>query len=340
MDIHDYKGVWTFAEQNDGELLPVAIELLGEGRKLADKLGVELCSVLMGEGVEPLAKDLIQHGADKVYLADDPRLKYYTSDAYAKVFKDAVDTYKPEVLLIGATHNGRDFAPCLAAMLETGLTADCTQLDIDENGNLVQTRPAFGGNLMARILCAERRPQMSTVRPGVMEKAKRDESHEGEVVRLDVALSDEDMRIKVIEQVRGAASKISLSEAGVVVSGGMGLGGPEGFKMLQELADEFSNSVVAASRAAVDAGWVGRERQVGQTGTTVKPQVYIACGISGMIQHVAGMKDSKLIIAINKNPEAPIFEVADYGIVGDVNKVVPALIEQVRAEKAKQAAED
>ena len=337
MELSDYKGIWTYAEQHDGKLQGVAIELLGEGRKLADELGVELCSVLLGSNVESLADELIAHGADKVYVADDPKLDKYTSDAYARVITDAVNEYKPEIVLMGATHDGRDLAPTVAAMLETGLTADCTKLAINDDKNLVQTRPAFGGNLMAEILCAKHRPQMATVRPGVMDKAKLDAGHKGEVIKLAVNVTEDEMRIKVLDQVREVAGKVALTDASVIVSGGLGMGGADGFKMLQELADEFSNSTIGCSRAAVDAGWLDHSYQVGQTGVTVKPDIYFACGISGMIQHVAGMKGSKLIVAINKNPEADIFDIADYGIVGDVYKVVPALISEIKAAKAAAA---
>ena len=334
MELTDYKGVWTYAEQRDGELLGVAIELLGEGRKLADELGVELSAVLIGSGVEPLAATLIEHGADKVYVADDPRLEHYLNDPYAKIFREAVDAYKPEIVLIGATHDGRDLAPSVAAMLETGLTADCTILEIDAEKNLAQTRPAFGGNLMATIKTAKHRPQMATVRPGVMEKARRDESHAGEVVKLPVELTDADFRARIVEQVRELSDEIALTDAKVVVAGGAGLGSAEGFKLLQRLADEFADSTVAASRACVDNGWIGHDKQVGQTGATVKPQIYFACGISGMIQHVSGMKGSKLIVAINKNPDAAIFDIADYGIVGDLYEVVPAIIDELEKAKA------
>ncbi len=339
MDLKDYKGVWTFAEQHDGELLGVSIELLGEGRKLADALGVELSAVLIGSGMDELAKTLVEHGADNVYVADDPILAQYQNDSYSKVIKEAIDKYKPEIVLVGATHEGRELAPSVAAMLETGLTADCTALAINDDGNLVQTRPAFGGNLMAEILTAKHRPQMATVRPGVMDKAKKNADNKGNIVKLDADVKPEDIRTKIVEQVREVAGKISLTDADVIVAGGLGLGSADGFKLLQELADEFTNGTIAASRACVDAGWIDHSYQVGQTGVTVKPQIYFACGISGMIQHVSGMKGSKYIVAINKNPEADIFDIADYGIVGDLYEVVPAIIEEVKKAKAAAAEE-
>ncbi|MGI6216784.1 MAG: electron transfer flavoprotein subunit alpha/FixB family protein [Coriobacteriales bacterium] len=336
-DFSNYSGVMTYAEQRDGELLGVALELLGEGRRLADELGVELSTLLIGHNVEGLAQTLIEHGADRVYLADDPVFEQYRNDPYAKVFYETIEDFLPEIVLVGATHNGRDLAPSVAAMLETGLTADCTALSINDDHNLVQTRPAFGGNLMAEILTANHRPQMATVRPGVMDKAKADPDHKGEVVKLNVNVSPDEIRAKIISQSRDVASKVALTDADVIVAGGMGLGSADGFELLQKLADEFSNSTIAASRACVDAGWIDHSYQVGQTGATVKPNIYFACGISGMIQHVSGMKESKRIVAINNNPEADIFDIADYGIVGDLYEVIPVLIDEI--EKQKAAAE-
>ena len=275
----DYRGVWVFAEQRDGELMQVAVELLGEGRKLADELETELCAIILGKDISGLCDEIIGYGADKVYLADDDELYTYRTDAYTKVILEAIDIYKPEIVLLGATHIGRDLGPCLAVKVGTGLTADCTKLTIDhEERNLQQTRPAFGGNLMATILCPDNRPQMSTVRPGVMQKAIFDSSRKGQIVKLDVKR----------------------------------MGG-----------------VVGASRAAVDSGWIDHSHQVGQTGTTVRPKIYFACGISGAIQHLAGMQTSDYIIAINKNANAPIFEVADYGLVGDLYKIIPLIIEEL-----------
>ena len=262
-----------------------------------------------------------------MYLADDPELKDYRTDAYSKVINDAIEKYKPEIVLYGATHIGRDLAPCLAVKAATGLTADCTKLEIDpEDKKIKQTRPAFGGNLMATIVCPKTRPQMSTVRPGVMQKSEPDKKRKGKVIELKVKFGKNDIRTKVLKIVKSAGEQVSLTDAKVIVAGGNGVGGPEGFKLLQQLADKFPGAVVAASRAAVDAGWIDHSRQVGQTGTTVKPNIYFACGISGAIQHVAGMQTSDIIIAINKNESAPIFEVADYGIVGDLFKVIPEII--------------
>lgn len=327
IDITEYHGVWVFAEQRGGALMDVALELLGEGRRLADEIGTELSAVLLGHNVEGLTDTLIAAGADKVYLADQADLASYTTDAYTKVIYTAIRNYKPEIVLLGATHIGRDLGPCLAVRCGTGLTADCTKLEIDpEDKKLMQTRPAFGGNLMATIVCPNHRPQMSTVRPGVMAKLAPDASRQGEVVRLDVDFEDGDLRTKVLEIVRTAKETVKLTDAEVIVSGGRGLGTPEGFELLEQLAKKLGG-IVGASRAAVDAGWIDHSRQVGQTGTTVKPKIYIACGISGAIQHLAGMQNSECIIAINKNETAPIFEVADYGIVGDLYKVIPAMME-------------
>lgn len=328
-DLSQYHGVWVFAEQREGRIMPVAIELLGEGKKLAGEIGCELCAVLCGSGVSHLAEELYEYGADKVYLADAPELKDYTTDGYGKVIYDAIQEYKPEIVLLGATHIGRDLGPILAVKCNTGLTADCTKLEIDpEDKKIKQTRPAFGGNLMATIVCPNHRPQMSTVRPGVMAKAEREAGRKGQLVELKPCFQDGDIRTKVVEVVKTMKDAVSLTDADVIVSGGMGLGKPEGFALLKQLADKLGG-VVAASRAAVDAGWIDHAYQVGQTGTTVKPKIYVACGISGAIQHVAGMQNSEQIIAINTNEAAPIFEVADYGIVGDLYKVIPAILEEL-----------
>jgi len=326
-DLSQYHGVWVFAEQRAGELMGVSIELLGEGRKLADAIGTELCAILCGHNAEALAKELIGYGAEKVYLADAPELENYTTDAYSKVIYNAVRKYMPEIVLYGATHIGRDLAPCIAAKCNTGLTADCTQLEIDPvDKKILQTRPAFGGNLMATIACPNHRPQMSTVRPGVMDKAAFDAGRTGEIIAVDAAFAEGELRAKVIEVVRDLEKKVSLTDAEVIVAGGMGLGSAEGFELLQKLADRLGGTV-AASRACVDAGWIDHSYQIGQTGTTVKPKIYFACGISGAIQHIAGMQNSGCIVAINKNDAAPIFEIADYGIVGDLYKVIPAILD-------------
>ncbi len=327
MDLTAYKNVWVIAEQRHGMLTPVVIELLGEGRKLADEIGCELCAILLGQDVDSLADELIRFGADKVYYMNSPLLKNYTTDGYSKVIVDAINEHKPEIVLVGATHIGRDLAPRVASNLDTGLTADCTKLEIDpEDKKLKQTRPAFGGNLMATIVCPRTRPQMSTVRPGVMDKAHEDKNHKGEIIKLNYDLKPEDIRTEVVDIVRTKKELVSLTDAEFIVSGGLGIKEAKGFEMLQKLADRLEG-VIGASRAAVDAGWIDHSHQVGQTGTTVKPKVYIACGISGAIQHLAGMQTSDIIIAINSNESAPIFDVADFGIVGDVYDVVPKLTE-------------
>lgn len=328
-DLSVYKGVWVFAEQRDGIIMPVVIELLGEGKKLAAEIGTELCAVLCGSNVGSQVDELIAYGAEKVYLADSAELKTYTTDGYTKVITEAINAYKPEVVLLGATHIGRDLGPCLAVKAATGLTADCTKLEIDpEDKKLKQTRPAFGGNLMATIVCPNHRPQMSTVRPGVMDKAVYNPSNKGEIVNLNVSFAEEDIRTKVIEIVKTLKDVVSLTDAEIIVCGGMGIGKAEGFDLLKELADKIGG-VIGATRACVDAGWIDHCYQIGQTGTTVKPKIYFACGISGAIQHTSGMQNSEFIVAINKNESAPIFELADYGIVGDLYKVIPAIIAEL-----------
>lgn len=331
INLKDYKDVWIFAEQRGGVITPVVLELLGEGRRLADELGVKLCAILPGQDVEPLTAKLFAYGADVVYTADSPLLDKYTTDGYTKVISDAIREYNPEIVLYGATNIGRDLAPRIAARIGTGLTADCTKLEIDpEEKKLMQTRPAFGGNLMATIICPNHRPQMSTVRPGVMEKSKPGEGISGQVIKLDIKLASSDIHTLVKEIVKSKKSLISLTDAKVIVSGGRGLGNADGFELIKKLADAMGG-VVGSSRAAVDAGWIDHSHQVGQTGTTVKPQIYVACGISGAIQHLAGMQNSDIIIAINKNERAPIFDVADYGLVGDIYECIPLLIEALNA---------
>lgn len=326
LDKDDYRGVFVFAEQRDRKLTPVVMELLGEGRKLADELETDLCAILLGNGIYGLADILIGYGADKVYVADNPELYTYRTDSYTKVILGAIEQYRPEIVIFGATHIGRDLGPCLAVKVNTGLTADCTRLTIDrETRNLQQTRPAFGGNLMATILCPDRRPQMSTVRPGVMEKPPFDPRNRGQIIELKVAFQEGDIRTRVLKIVKSMKETVSLTDADVIVSGGGGLGNADGFKLIKEFADKLGG-VVGASRAAVDSGWISHSHQVGQTGTTVRPKIYFACGISGAIQHLAGMQTSDYIVAINKNESAPIFEVADYGIVGDLYKVIPAIV--------------
>jgi electron transfer flavoprotein alpha subunit len=330
MNIADYKGVWVFAEQRDGELQKVALELVGKGRDIADKLGTTLTAVLLGENVNDMAENLTAHGADKVLAVDNSLLKHYSTDAYTKVICDLVNEKKPEILLVGATFIGRDLGPRIASRIKTGLTADCTGLDIDpETRHLQMTRPAFGGNLMATIECANNRPQMSTVRPGVFEKLPVDSSRKLEIERANVELKESDIRTKVEEVVKMCKQCADIGEADILVSGGRGMGNGENFKLLQELADVLGG-VISSSRAAVDSGWVDKALQVGQTGKTVRPKLYIACGISGAIQHLAGMSDSDYIIAINKDEDAPIMKVADLGVVGDLFKIIPEMIEQVK----------
>ncbi|WP_123053894.1 electron transfer flavoprotein subunit alpha/FixB family protein [Clostridium sp. JN-1] len=330
--IVDNKGVLVFAEQREGKLMNIAFELLGEGKKLANSLGVELGAVLIGDNVADKAKELIAYGADVVYLVEDSALKNYRTETYTAVIENLVKTYKPEIILIGATNIGRDLGPRVAARIHTGLTADCTQLNIDpETRLLMQTRPAFGGNIMATIICPNNRPQMSTVRPGVMRKADPNNNRTGKVVKVKYDTTTQ-VRTIVKEVFHEASHAVDLEEAKVIVAGGRGVGSTEGFELLKQLADKLGGTL-GASRGAVDAGWISSSHQVGQTGKTVHPKIYIACGISGAIQHVAGMQSSTCIIAINKNPGAPIFKAADYGIVGDIYQIVPMMIEALKTNK-------
>lgn len=333
MNIADYKGVWVFAEQRDGELQKVSLELLGKGREIADKLGVELTALLLGNKIDSIAEELVAYGADKVIYAQNPLLSHYTTDGYTKVICDLVAEEKPEIILVGATYIGRDLGPRVAARLRTGLTADCTALDVEEGtNNLLMTRPAFGGNLMATIVCGEHRPQMSTVRPGVFEKLKKDAGRKGEIKKIEAKLEMSDIRTKVEDVVKITKNVMDIGEAEFLVAGGRGIGSKENFKMLEELAELLGGNV-AGSRAAIDNGWIDKDYQVGQTGKTVRPMVYIAVGISGAIQHLAGMQDSDYIIAINKDEAAPIMQIADLGLVGDYNKIIPELIAKLKAEK-------
>jgi electron transfer flavoprotein alpha subunit len=329
-----YRGVWVFVEQTEGEPAKVSWELLGIGAELAASLGVELCAVVIGENVEHLCREAFYYGASKVYLVDAPVYRYYRTESYLEACCHLIGKYNPEVVLMGATGMGRDLAGAVATRVGTGLTADCTGLAIDDKRNLMQTRPAFGGNIMATIMCDKFRPQMSTVRPNVMPMPERKEDAEGIIVREDFVVPEENILTKVIEIVCDANSKghVDITGADFIISGGRGMMAPENFAMLQELADELGG-VVGASRSAVDAGWMPPDRQVGQTGKTVRPKIYIACGISGAIQHLVGMQDSDLIIAINRDRQAPIFEVATYGIVGDLFQVVPAITKKIRELK-------
>lgn len=326
-------GVWVFIEQRGGHIRNVSLELVGEGRKLADELGEELAGVVIGDGVADLAKEVFASGADKVYLVEHALLKDYNTDGYAAAFTALIGKYRPSVILLGATNDGRDLGPRVAARVKTGLTADCTGLSIDPETRLVAwTRPAFGGNIMATIFCPDRRPQMGTVRPKVFKKPQPDYSKSGALVRESIALAAADVRTKLEDVIQVCTTSCNLEDAEIIVSGGRGLGNPEGFKLIQELADALGGTV-GASRAAVDAGWKPYPHQVGQTGKTVGPKIYFACGISGAIQHLAGMQTSDIIVAINKDPDAPIFKVAHYGIVGDLYEVIPAIIAKLKADK-------
>jgi electron transfer flavoprotein alpha subunit len=327
INIDEWKGVLVIAEQREGKLQNITLELLGEGKKLAEKLETELMVILLGNEMDGEIEKLSYYGVDKIVYYESPLLKTYTTDAYAKVISNFILERQPEVVLVGATSIGRDLAPRVAAKVGTGLTADCTKLDIAEDGKLLQTRPAFGGNLMATIVCKNNRPQMSTVRPGVMEKAQLVEE-QSLVERIKADVKEDDIVAKVVDVVLEMKDAPSLTDAEIIISGGRGLKTPEGFNVLQELADKIGG-VVGASRAAVDSGWIDHDRQVGQTGTTVRPKLYIACGISGAIQHIAGMGESDVIVAINKDENAPIHELADYSIVGDLYDVVPALMQAI-----------
>ncbi len=332
----EYRGILVFIEQRDNEVQKVSMELLGKGRELADTLGVKVTAAVLGYGIENLSDSLIAHGADRVVMVDHELLKLYVTEPYTKALYSVVQAEKPEIVLFGATSIGRDLAPKVSARVHTGLTADCTSLDIEEETrNLLMTRPAFGGNIMATIICPDFRPQMSTVRPGVMQKLAADHSRVGEVIKHDANLVPSDMNIEVLEYVKETKAKANIEEAGILISAGRGVGSKENIAPLYDLS-EVVGGLVSGSRAVIDSGWLDKDRQVGQTGKTVRPEVYFACGISGAIQHIAGMEESELIIAINKNPEAPIFEVADLGIVGDVAKVVPLVTELVKKVKAEQ----
>ena len=329
------KDLWVYVEtKEDGSAKNVGLELLGPGRDLADKQGGKLVAVVVGSGADQAVKDAAEHGADQVIVVDAPEFKNYTTDAYTAALYHLIEKYGPTTLLIGATPDGRDMGPRLACRLKTGLTADCTGLDIDaESGNVAWTRPAFGGNLMATILCPDHRPQIGTVRPGVFKKAPPAEP-KAEIIREEFHVAAEQIRTELLEVIKEAAGElVDLEGADIIVSGGRGVGGPEGFEPVRALA-EVLGATVGSSRAAVDAGWISHAHQVGQTGKTVAPKLYIACGISGAIQHLAGMSGSDCIVAINKDPDAPIFDVADYGIVGNLFEVLPALTEEIRKLKA------
>ncbi len=330
VDISAYKGVWVFIEHRESRIRNVSLELIGEGRKLAQELGQEICAVLIGNNVTELTKELFASGADNVYMVEGSAFEHYSTDAYAIAFTHLIRKHLPSVILLGATNDGRDLGPRVAARIKTGLTADCTNLSIDPETRLVAwTRPAFGGNIMATIFCPDNRPQMGTVRPKVFKKPAPDYNRKGNIIREELAINEKDIRTKLIDVVKVCTFSCNLEDAEIIVSGGRGLGKPEGFRMVEDLAQVLKGTV-GSSRAAVDAGWMPYPHQVGQTGKTVAPKIYIACGISGAIQHLAGMQTSDVIIAINKDPDAPIFKVATYGIVGDVYEVVPALTAKFR----------
>ena len=323
------RGVWVSIEQGDGNPIRVSLELLGEGRTLAEELGADVTAILIGEGVSAIAKELIYYGADKVIIADNPIAKDYRTEVYTEIIVEQVLKERPEILLIGATYVGRDLAPRVSARLNTGCTADCTELHIDQETRLiVATKPYFGRNLMADIICPFRRPQVITVRPGVMELRAQDKNRGGELIFVEVNLREEDIKVKVLDTVKSAALGGSLEEADKVVAGGMGVGDRAGFEMVRELA-RLLGAKVGATSLPIDEGWISEEYKIGQTGKTIRPKLYIGCGVSGAIQHSAGMMNSELIVAINNNRNADIFDFSDYGIIGDVNQILPALIREL-----------
>lgn len=331
----EYRGVWVFIEQNDGKIEGVSLELLGAGRKLADKLDVPLSGVLLGYEIKSLCQEVIAYGADQVYVIDHEVMKDYRTESYMKAVINLAEKYKPEIFLYGATSNGKDLASAVATDLSTGLTADTTMLDVEVDKRLLEaSRPAFGGNIMATILCKKHRPQMATVRPKVMKALEPDPYRQGEVIEEAITLSEDDMRTKVIKIVKDVTKKVNLADAHVVVAGGKGMGDLQNFQLIHDLADAIG-ATVGGTRDVVEAGWLPHEQQVGQTGETITPKVYFAIGISGAIQHVVGMKNSEFIIAINKDPDAPIFDVATYGIVGDALEIVPKLIKELKEARER-----
>lgn len=330
------KDVYVIAEQRDGKIQKVSVELVGEATKLAKDLGEKVVAVLLGSNVTDKAQELIQYGADKVVVVDDPMLEKYATEPYAKAVTAVIKELEPEIVLYGATSIGRDLAPRVSARVHTGLTADCTKLAINEETKLLHmTRPAFGGNIMATIVCKNHRPQMATVRPGVMSALAKDETRTGEVVNFKVDFVPADMNVEIIEEVKETRKTVDITDAKVLVSGGRGIGSPEFVPVLQEAADVLGG-IVSGSRPVIEAGWLSKERQVGQTGKTVRPNLYLACGISGAIQHVAGMESSEVVISINKDDNAAIFSVSDLGVVGDVKVILPKLIEAIKKVKAEK----
>ena len=352
MGLEEYKGVFIFAQQVDNKISNIAFELLGKARDLANDLdNKQVSAVLIGSGVKDLADELAEYGADRVIVVDDPALKEYRTEPYAHALASVINEYKPEIMLVGATAIGRDLGPRVSARVHTGLTADCTQLDIGDfplqpvpgkedeqkHKQLLMTRPAFGGNTIATIACPNFRPQMATVRPGVMQKIAPNKGAKAEVVEYNPGFTENDCYVTIEKIVKEVSNVANIQDAKVLVSGGRGMGGSENFKILEDLAACFKGGMVSCSRAVVDSGWKPKDMQVGQTGKTVRPHVYFAIGISGAIQHVAGMEESDIIIAINKDENAPIFDVADYGVVGDLNKIVPELTKKIQAENAAKA---
>lgn len=347
MNLEEYKGVYVFAQQVDNVVNSIAFELIGKGKDLAADLGTEVTAVLVGSGVKGLADELAEYGADRVIVVDDPELKEYRTEPYAHALASVIEKYKPEIFLVGATAIGRDLGPRVSARIHTGLTADCTQLDIGDfplnpipgkeqkHNQLLMTRPAFGGNTIATIACPDFRPQMATVRPGVMQKKERQAGVKANVEEFNPGFTPNQNYVEILEVVKAVSETVDIMDAKILVSGGRGMGNAENFKILEDLA-EVIGGTVSCSRAVVDAGWKPKDLQVGQTGKTVRPNVYFAIGISGAIQHLAGMEESDIIIAINKDETAPIFDVADFGIVGDLNKIVPALTEGLKAEMANK----
>ena len=345
MNLAEYKGVFVFAQQVDNKISGIAFELIGKGKDLAKDLNTEVTAVLVGSGVKELADQLAEYGADRVIVVDDPELKEYRTEPYTHALASVVEKYKPEIFLIGATAIGRDLGPRVCARIHTGLTADCTQLDIGDfplnpmpgreqkHNQLLMTRPAFGGNTIATIACPEFRPQMATVRPGVMQKLPREAGRKAVVEEFNPGFTPNEKYVEILDIVKAVTDTVVIMDAKILVSGGRGMGGPENFKILEELAEAIGGTV-SCSRAVVDAGWKPKDLQVGQTGKTVRPNVYFAIGISGAIQHLAGMEESDIIVAINKDESAPIFDVADYGVVGDLNNIVPLLTEKIKAANA------
>ena len=345
MNLAEYKGVYVFAQQVDNEVSSIALELIGKGKDLAKDLNTTVTAVLVGSNVMGLTEILGEYGADRVIVVDDPELKEYRTEPYTHALASVIEKYKPDVFLIGATAIGRDLGPRVCARIHTGLTADCTQLDIGDfplvptpgkeqkHNQLLMTRPAFGGNTIATIACPEFRPQMATVRPGVMQKLPREAGRKAEIEEFNPGFVPNEKYVEIMEVVKAVSNVADIMDAKILVSGGRGVGSPENFKILDELAEAIGGTV-SCSRAVVDAGWKPKDLQVGQTGKTVRPHVYFAIGISGAIQHVAGMEESDIIIAINKDESAPIFDVADYGVVGDLNKIVPVLTQKIKEAKA------